>query len=339
MNTLEEIKRGTFIKRRVSELYVGVVYKCQDRNCVASEEDEEGFFGYMLTVNYSGFELDHQSDSIPLNNKTDKTFMIERLVFFNNTSINLLNWEVIKYKEERGIAGLFDDIFDIQSEFISGFIQNAESYKIDKGLVVNTEFTELKVSRLLSMIVLQNEHNQYTEYKRIKVSVLDVVANIGALFTTVYAGFIFIFKYYSKNYDNYNIINKILSNKKKSKIINTNFQPKNDIELSNVLDQSPNNIKTEPLISDFEKNKDIAINDVNVDNVKQEDKPCKEQGLSTNLEQLSFSSFLLNDFNYCNKIKGKETLNICSDILAKYSSIEILLYNQMMFENLMKDYK
>ena len=189
------------------------------------------------------------------------------------------------------------------------------------------------------MIVLQNEHNQYTEYKRIKVSVLDVVANIGALFTTVYAGFIFVFKYYSKNYDNYNIINKILSNKKKSIIINTNSQPKNDIELSNVLDQSPNNIKTEPLISDFENNKDMAINDVNVDNVKQEDEPCKEQGISTNMEQLSFSSFLLNDFNYCNKIKGKETLNICSDILAKYSSIEILLYNQMMFENLMKDYK
>ena len=142
-----------------------------------------------------------------------------------------------------------------------------------------------------------------------------------------------------KNYDNYNIINKILSNKKKSIIINTNSKPKNDIELSNVLDQSPNNIKTEPLISDFENNKGTAINDVNVDNAKQEDKPCKEQGLSTNLEQLSFSSFLLNDFNYCNTIKGKETLNICSDILAKYSSIEILLYNQMMFENLMKDYK
>ena len=40
-----------------------------------------------------------------------------------------------------------------------------------------------------------------------------------------------------------------------------------------------------------------------------------------------------------NKIKKEfNIINICNNILSKYSSIETILYNQIMFENLLKDY-
>ena len=40
-----------------------------------------------------------------------------------------------------------------------------------------------------------------------------------------------------------------------------------------------------------------------------------------------------------NKIKKEfNIINICNNILYKYSSIETILYNQIMFENLLKDY-
>ena len=40
---------------------------------------------------------------------------------------------------------------------------------------------------------------------------LDVLANIGALFSTIKFVFSFVFNFYSKNFDNYKIVGKILS--------------------------------------------------------------------------------------------------------------------------------
>ena len=34
-----------------------------------------------------------------------------------------------------------------------------------------------------------------------------------------------------------------------------------------------------------------------------------------------------------------EIINICNSILFKYTSVEVILYNQIIFENLLKDYK
>ena len=61
-----------------------------------------------------------------------------------------------------------------------------------------------------------NNQDKIIEYKRTKKSFLDILANIGALFSSIYTIFnkIFVFLY-SKNFDNYKIIDKILSNKKK----------------------------------------------------------------------------------------------------------------------------
>ena len=56
---------------------------------------------------------------------------------------------------------------------------------------------------------------------RIKKSLLDVFANIGALFSTIFTLFNFIFKFYSQNLNNYMIIKEILSFHK-TELLNNN---------------------------------------------------------------------------------------------------------------------
>ena len=47
-----------------------------------------------------------------------------------------------------------------------------------------------------------------------KKSILDVFANIGALFSTLFSVFSFIFSFYSTNFDNYKIVKEISSTSK-----------------------------------------------------------------------------------------------------------------------------
>ena len=56
-------------------------------------------------------------------------------------------------------------------------------------------------------------HTLYSEYKRRKISLLDVMANIGSLFISLYSCFILVIKYYSNNFDNYKIIQSIINKK------------------------------------------------------------------------------------------------------------------------------
>ena len=77
--------------------------------------------------------------------------------------------------------------------------------------------------KILSMIRMKNDHNQYIEYTRLKKSFLDVLANIGALFSTIFTIFNFIFSFYSRNFNNYKIVKEILSRPKKE-ILNKNIK-------------------------------------------------------------------------------------------------------------------
>ena len=70
--------------------------------------------------------------------------------------------------------------------------------------------------KILFHIVIKNEHNSYIEYKRKRIGILDILSTISALFTPVKLGFIFIFRFYSKNFDNYKIIENILKRKNKN---------------------------------------------------------------------------------------------------------------------------
>ena len=54
---------------------------------------------------------------------------------------------------------------------------------------------------------------EYTEYFRKRISELDIVANILSLIANIFTGVKFIFSFYSNNFNNFKIIEKLLDKK------------------------------------------------------------------------------------------------------------------------------
>ena len=327
--TLEKLERNTSYQRKASEIGVIINYLCEDENCTLNEEDFTTF-DYYIEMTYNGFELNHTS-KIPLKNNSDIFFKNFFFFSFAQTKIQYLNWEAIKYKEEKGISRIFDKLMGRKNEYSSGFISPSEFTYIGKPIISQKYITNIN-TKVLAQYLMMKGLRQYSEYKRIKLSILDVLASIGALYSTLFTCFTFIFKYYSKNFDNYKIIQKIVNPKinftkkeKKLKNIELNEIPQNSSD-NNISNENKEN----PLIN---SQKDFIINDTDFDAIEKE--------INKDFKKLTFAQFFLNNF-YCknfNKFNEQEIIRICNEILSNYISIESILYNQILLENFFKDYK
>ena len=63
---------------------------------------------------------------------------------------------------------------------------------------------------------------------------------------------------------------------------------------------------------------------------------------SEHLKKLHFFDFLLNNIYFeflFKKNNPQQIINMCNEIISNYASIDSIIYNQILFENLMKDYK
>ena len=184
--------------------------------------------------------------------------------------------------------------------------------------------------------------SKYQKYRRSEIGFLTVLANIGALFSTLKAVITIFFSFYSKNFDNYKIVEKIIKQelyeKRQIKLDNIN---NNNADFSKINLENKN--KKMPLMSDFEKednNNDIteSINDL-IEEVQEEDENKDKIKNKRILPKLSFFDFFLNNVYMpkCNS-KKQEMLNICNNIVLKYISIDAILSNHLRLENLFKDY-
>ena len=59
------------------------------------------------------------------------------------------------------------------------------------------------------------------------------------------------------------------------------------------------------------------------------------------MPRINVIHFLLKHLNFKSKYmkKCRDIIYMCNNILFKYISVEVLLYNHIIFENLLKDYK
>ena len=82
-------------------------------------------------------------------------------------------------------------------------------------------------------LAFTNNHDEYLLYKRKKVQILDVLAKIGALFSTIRTIFVVFFSFYSRNFNNYKVVGRILEYPKKPiKKIELTTKFKDDISLN-----------------------------------------------------------------------------------------------------------
>ena len=157
----------------------------------------------------------------------------------------------------------------------------------------------------------------------------DILANIGSLGSTVFNlmslayGFL-----YSKNFDNYKILENILTKKMR---ININDKS-----------QEVNEKEKFELKTDLIENQLEEIEQINIDeNIKDENTKKKESYENLDLPLPKFFDFLFHKLYFkCFGYSSKQALiGSCNDIVAKYVTIENILYNQLKLEYLWKDYK
>ena len=316
------------IKSKLSLMELKIYFQCQDKECKPKTPVEH----YILEIKYNGFELYHQNDTDPpLQKNKNKYFLFFAGFSFDYSYYIHLKWETIKYEEERGVPKLFNPFQTEKEEYISGYISSSYS-----TLIPEDKDTSL---RYLAYVKLDYDYTGYSQYKRKKTGFLDVLSNIGALFSTIRIFFLFFFRYYSNSFNNYKIIEKILLSKNiysNSEIeLNDDLQkPKNDINLKSYKTE---NKMTKLLMKDTSSEKKLSINDDINEEVldeKDEDRPLEE------FPKHSFFEFFYNNIycKCCKKRKNQEIINVYNEILFKYFSVDTILYNQIKLENILKDY-
>ncbi len=346
------IEQNTTFQMRPSELFFVIALNCSDVNCDSDEEDENegededdyGDFGYFFELKYQGYKFEHQK-SIPLITNDSNIYFVEEYPFtINKLTVYEINWEILKYKENRGIYGLYDTIMKIKNEYTSGYIESDNSVNNDKPIIID-------YIKIISIVYMENKHERYTEYQRTKNDILDLIADIGSLYQTFFSIFIFIFKFYSNNVDNYQVINKIISENKVFNLINKQSD-KRIIDISQINQNKTNNDKSlsaksrmlsvNNLISKSNVFKIIRESKVFLEsNDKLETNKIIETKENKNIKKLSFKHFFLNSFflKFFNGKNENKIIDLCNYILSKYTYIDLLLHNQIMFENLLKDYR
>ena len=342
--TGEEIKRNSIFKKKVSDLIIDLLYNCSDPNCDLKEEDKT-YFNYWIEINYTGFNLDHQTDGIPLK-KESGIFCSDFPFFYKNALVRYLYWDLIKYNDEsKGFSRLFYKVRKINKTYIAGSIVNTEYYILDESFY-GYDSTQQIDTKFLGRIVLMNYQDKITEYKRTKKSFMDILATIFALLSSFYTGFSFSFGFlYSGNFDNYKIVEKILTEQKGKKYNNST-----NIDLNNIKEIELSNIFRNSSLASITSNANNFIynDDINIDNNNEYDnnnyinyKNNNNEESNINIPKLRFWDFLLNSFYKKSFMKSEkqEFLYICNEILYKYISIDYILYNQIKLENLLKDYK
>ena len=184
---------------------------------------------------------------------------------------------------------------------------------------------------LLLYLATYGNPREYERYSRKKISFLDVLADVSALASTVLDLMALAYGFlYEENYDNYKIIENILT-KKMNIIINNQKIIKEDDEEDKI------ELKTDLIESKTSEENEKAGISIKENN-QGEEKRNKE---NLDLPSPNFFDFLFNKLYFkCFGPSSKQNLiDSCNDIVAKYITIENILYNQMKLEYLWKDYK
>jgi hypothetical protein len=331
-NTFQLIKRDEIIEQDVYNTRIIVLYNCADMKCDIREEDLKGsssfepVFYFNFRHSYYDFNLQDDDEPIKLNEKL--TNYIEG---FNPEIGQCFDyfWQPGKVIDEQGIL---DKFIGYKKESVGGSFSHSSLSTIKTSIYNADYFTvngkKLNFKGIFKVVYIfncVNQYDEYIEYKRKKISVFDLICNICSLALTIFNLFKLGFSIlYSSSFDNYKIIDRILSTRD---ISIEKFSKKNK-------DTKP------PLLTELKE----IDEEIEKENNEKEDKLIEAKKVKENkdsiLPRYHFFDFICNIFSCCFKNnKTQKCISACNEITGKYYSIENILYNQFMIENLLKDYK
>ena len=274
-----------------------------------------------MNLEYDGFYLDHQNKVNPIIKKTDDNNYTFKEYYKLNlnyiTSIDI-QWKNILYTEKRIYSK--NDYNDS-----CGYIEKYNDLYFNFKFWVNSSLL------LISHIRFINDNTQYTEYIRKRISEFDIIANILSLISNLYFGAKIILKFYSKNFNNFKIIEKLLN--KNLKIKSQIDKPLEIDKIKNTIENNENN--------KFINNINIDDNNLiqNINDSEKDDDSSTESNIK--IRKLHCYDFFLNNIYCCcfKKKKSQKLIHMCNKIVYKYAGIDSIIKNQILLENFFKDYK
>ena len=346
----KNIEFGVTYESFANEFSFYLGYICKNTSCLPPQDNIQtstNFYGFALI--YSGYKINHQNETSPLERK-----MIP-IVYFTSPFEDKYtyysgNWKNIIYKEEKGLLGTFENLLGNNNDYYGVEYFNSFIYTPDKSEQIKKmeERANIKILALVDCSVFGLEH-YIDNYSRTKKSIWTSFANICSLSLTIHNVFIFVFcGFYSNNFDNYKIIEKILS-KSNNKNINNN----NKINNKKIIN-SNNNIMVE-LSDDFDKKNNLIekdnndsnnneSNDNKINKKKDDSDKFENNNVDNNnryLPKLHFYDYFINNIymKKCCSSNKQNIISACNEIILKLYSIDHILHNIIMLENLFKDYK
>lgn len=316
-------RRNTTFKERVGYFWVQIIYECDDFSCNDFNNYlRTGLRSYELKFEYDGFFLDHQNEDKPILKREDNNnyiFKDNYRLDLNSTSVLELHWRNIFYSEKKGF---FKNDFYNDS---CGYIENYDIHTTGKGYIIS-EDQNLRYF-ILSQIRFKIEDSFYTEYTRKKISIFDIIANVLSLVTNIFFGLNIFFKLYSKSFNNSKIIEQLLDKKFKPKP--QKYKP---LEL-NTIENTAKNIGSSQNVDPGK-----LVQDNDSENAKKNDDSSPK--LNTEIGKLHFYDFFINNIYFCcKKKKSQNIINMCNKIVYKFASIDTIINNQILIENMFRDYK
>ena len=121
-----------------------------------------------------------------------------------------------------------------------------------------------------------------------------------------------------------------------------NILSKDLVKVEDMKEEKMAELKTDLIITENEKNVfsiNGSIEEKEEEEEENKSKKCFKENLELSLPK--FLDFLIHKFYFkcCRHSRKQNLISSCHDIVAKYITIESILYNQMKLEYLWKDYK
>ena len=343
VSILAENVNSLNIRRKVDSFNVLLYKECEDEKFNFTEEEIKK--DRIMHISYDSQIVDHDNDNKPIKNET-----IHRYLKLNIQNDKILacsaDWEIYSYEDVKGVEKIFDYLSGNKLNFTFGNLEAIKCYMDNSftGTIKREKKGTTQYYKLISSFELKNELYGINIYKRKKKSLMDYAANIASLCATIYSimskafGFI-----YSRNFDTYKIVENILSKGSKARKIKEIELSDNVKNGTNSLDSDLNNnfIGKDNEIKDFNND----FNDNDTDNFIENEEISRNNendNVSVKLPKLRMYDFFFNNVyspKCCATLKKQKLLSSCENVLFKYFSVENILYNQIIFENLMKDYK
>ena len=336
------------LKEKVNDTEFSIAYICgTDANCSLFyyfiDSFADIYLGYFNF--YNPGKINHSEDPPIQKDEDVSNYFMYQLYIPEEIGLREwdFDWEVIKYKDK---MSLIDSLTQNKREYYSGHVKDGTKsnefiYRYSDNYSYHIDYDE-SIGYYIDFFRVKffNFHRDYLLYKRTKREIMDVVANIGALFSTIKFVFSVVFYFYSKNYDNYEVVGNILNPNKVKKEIHI-LGSKNKKEEKNDIMNDINNL--DKLIEEDSSriNNELNKQEYNVNNDLEYDEEGIQKYSCNTLKKLHFYDYFFNNIysKCCGKNKNQELINNANKIIYKYLSIDSLLYNQIKLESLFKDYK